>query len=91
MGSMKACSSETPFLQIGGVGGTVASKSALRYAGTLLSRVRAPHPAPWPGGGPESLRSSCCGLAIYKINQFLQIVIGLESFLFCFVLFCFNT
>ncbi|GFO47741.1 hypothetical protein PoB_007424600 [Plakobranchus ocellatus] len=49
-----------------GVGGTVASESALRSAGTLLSRVRAPPPAPWPDGGPESLRSPCCGLAIYK-------------------------
>ncbi|GFO03080.1 hypothetical protein PoB_002958500 [Plakobranchus ocellatus] len=34
----------------------------------LLSRVRIPPPAPWPCGGPESLRSPCCGLAIYK-NQ----------------------
>ncbi|GFO44990.1 hypothetical protein PoB_007149500 [Plakobranchus ocellatus] len=31
-----------------------------------MSRVRAPPPAPWPDGGPESLRSPCCGLAIYK-------------------------
>ncbi|GFO06484.1 hypothetical protein PoB_003298900 [Plakobranchus ocellatus] len=51
-----------------GVGGTVASESALRSAGTPLSRVRAPPPAPWPDGGPESLRSPGCGLAIYK-NQ----------------------
>ncbi|GFO03677.1 frizzled-9-like [Plakobranchus ocellatus] len=49
-----------------GVGGTVASESALRSAGTLLSRVRAPPTASWPDGGPESLRSPCCGLAIYK-------------------------
>ncbi|GFO13774.1 hypothetical protein PoB_004027900 [Plakobranchus ocellatus] len=47
-------------------GSTVACESALRSAGTLLSRVRAPLPASWPDGGPESLRSSCCGLAIYK-------------------------
>ncbi|GFO18620.1 hypothetical protein PoB_004512500 [Plakobranchus ocellatus] len=40
-----------------GVGGIVASESALRSAGNLLSRVRAPPPAPWPDGGPESLRS----------------------------------
>ncbi|GFO41820.1 hypothetical protein PoB_006832500 [Plakobranchus ocellatus] len=46
-----------------GVGGTVASESALRSAGILLSRVRAPLPAPWPDGGPGSLRSPCCGLA----------------------------
>ncbi|GFN78836.1 hypothetical protein PoB_000534200 [Plakobranchus ocellatus] len=45
------------------VGGTVDSESALRSAGTLLSRVRAMPPAPWPDGGPESLRSPCCGLA----------------------------
>ncbi|GFO32115.1 hypothetical protein PoB_005862000 [Plakobranchus ocellatus] len=49
-----------------GVGGTVASESALRSAGTLLSRVRAPLPALWPDGGLKSLRSPCCGLAIYK-------------------------
>ncbi|GFO39692.1 hypothetical protein PoB_006619700 [Plakobranchus ocellatus] len=49
-----------------GIGGTVASESALRSAGTFLSRVRAQPPAPWPDGGPESLRSPCCGLAIYK-------------------------
>ncbi|GFO28642.1 hypothetical protein PoB_005514700 [Plakobranchus ocellatus] len=49
-----------------GAGSTVACESALRSAGTLLSRVRAPLPAPWPDGGPESLRSPCCGLAIYK-------------------------
>ncbi|GFN85863.1 hypothetical protein PoB_001236900 [Plakobranchus ocellatus] len=49
-----------------GVGSTVACESALRSAGTLLSRVRAPLPAPWPDGGPESLRSPCCGLAKYK-------------------------
>ncbi|GFO00623.1 hypothetical protein PoB_002712800 [Plakobranchus ocellatus] len=33
-----------------GVGGSVAGESALRSAGTLLSRVRAPPPAPWPDG-----------------------------------------
>ncbi|GFO17683.1 reverse transcriptase-like protein [Plakobranchus ocellatus] len=44
---------------LGGVGSTVACESALRSAGTLLSRVRAPLPAHWPDGGPESLRSSC--------------------------------
>ncbi|GFO28061.1 hypothetical protein PoB_005456600 [Plakobranchus ocellatus] len=37
---------------IGGVGGTVARESALRSAGTLLSQVRAPPPAPLPDGGP---------------------------------------
>ncbi|GFO09171.1 hypothetical protein PoB_003567600 [Plakobranchus ocellatus] len=48
----------------GGVGDIVASESALRSAGTLLSRVPASPLAPWP----ESLRSPCCGLAVYK-NQ----------------------
>ncbi|GFN92508.1 hypothetical protein PoB_001901400 [Plakobranchus ocellatus] len=33
---------------------------------TLVSRVRAPSPVPWPDRGPESLRSPCCALAIYK-------------------------
>ncbi|GFO05940.1 hypothetical protein PoB_003244500 [Plakobranchus ocellatus] len=42
----------------GGVGGTVACESALRSAGNHLS--------PRPDGGPKSLRSLCCGLAIYK-------------------------
>ncbi|GFN83696.1 prolyl 4-hydroxylase subunit alpha-1-like protein [Plakobranchus ocellatus] len=58
-----------------GVGGTVASESTLRSAGTLLSRVRAPPPAPWLDGGPESLRSPCCGLAIYK-NQTSTVLWG---------------
>ncbi|GFO05180.1 C-type mannose receptor 2-like [Plakobranchus ocellatus] len=40
-----------------GVGGTVASESALRSAGTLLSRVLASSLALWPGRGPKSLRS----------------------------------
>ncbi|GFO30779.1 hypothetical protein PoB_005728400 [Plakobranchus ocellatus] len=37
-----------------GIGGTVVSESAMRCAGTLLSRVRAPLPAPWPDGGPKA-------------------------------------
>ncbi|GFO35959.1 hypothetical protein PoB_006246400, partial [Plakobranchus ocellatus] len=36
----------------GGIGGTVACESALRSAGTLLSRVRAPSSAHRPDGGP---------------------------------------
>ncbi|GFO03626.1 hypothetical protein PoB_003013100 [Plakobranchus ocellatus] len=51
------------YVSFGGVGGTVVSESTLRSAGTILSRVRAPPQAPWPDGGPESLRSPCCGLA----------------------------
>ncbi|GFN89187.1 mothers against decapentaplegic homolog [Plakobranchus ocellatus] len=43
-------------------------ESALKCAGSLLSRVRSPPPAPWPDGGPESLILPCCGLVIY-INQ----------------------
>ncbi|GFO36360.1 hypothetical protein PoB_006286500 [Plakobranchus ocellatus] len=54
------------FALSGGVGGTVACESALRSAGTLPSRVRAPPSAPRPDGGPQNLRSPCCGLAIYK-------------------------
>ncbi|GFO04303.1 Ccr4-not transcription complex subunit 6-like protein [Plakobranchus ocellatus] len=59
----------TPPMQLkksGGVGRTVASESALKSAGTLLSRVRAPPPVPWPDRGPKSLRSSYCGLAVYE-------------------------
>ncbi|GFO25633.1 hypothetical protein PoB_005213800 [Plakobranchus ocellatus] len=69
-----------------GVGGTVASKSALRSAGTLLSRVRAPPLAPWPDGGPEGLRSPCCGLAIYK-NQSMTLGFEIKSSVntLCFV------
>ncbi|GFO20423.1 hypothetical protein PoB_004692800 [Plakobranchus ocellatus] len=52
--------------QIWGVGGTVASESALRPAVTLLSRVRAPLWMPWPVGGLKDLRSPCCGQAIKK-------------------------
>ncbi|GFO02136.1 hypothetical protein PoB_002864100 [Plakobranchus ocellatus] len=51
-------------------GVTLASKSALGSAGTFLSRVQAPQLALWPDGEPESLRSPCCGLDIYK-NQLL--------------------
>ncbi|GFN88978.1 hypothetical protein PoB_001548400 [Plakobranchus ocellatus] len=47
------------------VRGSVESESALRSAGTLLSRVRALPPAPWPDGGPENLRSPCT-LVIHK-------------------------
>ncbi|GFN77879.1 hypothetical protein PoB_000438500 [Plakobranchus ocellatus] len=37
-----------------------------RSAGTLLSRVRAPPPAPCFDGGPGSLRSPCYELAVSK-------------------------
>ncbi|GFO18596.1 hypothetical protein PoB_004510100 [Plakobranchus ocellatus] len=47
------------------VGGTVVTESALKSAEILLSRSRAPPPTPWPDGGPESLRSSHCVLALY--------------------------
>ncbi|GFN81515.1 hypothetical protein PoB_000802100 [Plakobranchus ocellatus] len=49
----------------GSIGGIVASESALSSAGTLLSWVRAPPPAP----RPESLKSPCCELAVYKNKQ----------------------
>ncbi|GFO16951.1 hypothetical protein PoB_004345600 [Plakobranchus ocellatus] len=50
----------------GGVSGTVAFESALRSADTLLSRVRAPPSTLRTDGGPKSLRSPCCGLALHK-------------------------
>ncbi|GFO46101.1 hypothetical protein PoB_007260600 [Plakobranchus ocellatus] len=50
----------------------MVSESALRSTGALLSRVRAPPLAPWPDGGSEILRSSCCGQAIYK-NQIVHV------------------
>ncbi|GFO39012.1 hypothetical protein PoB_006551700 [Plakobranchus ocellatus] len=43
-----------------GVGGRVTCESALRFAGTLLSRVGAPPSPRRPNGGPKSLRSPCC-------------------------------
>ncbi|GFO50573.1 hypothetical protein PoB_007707800 [Plakobranchus ocellatus] len=60
---------------VGDVGGTVTSESALRSAGTLLSWFRAPTPTPRSEGGPESLRSPCCGLAIHK-NQIKAVVVS---------------
>ncbi|GFO18105.1 hypothetical protein PoB_004461000 [Plakobranchus ocellatus] len=56
----------------GGIGGTVVGESTLRSAGILLSRIRASLPAPWPKGWPKSLRSPCCGLAVYQ-NQLNQL------------------
>ncbi|GFN97623.1 gypsy retrotransposon integrase-like protein 1 [Plakobranchus ocellatus] len=75
-----------------GVGGTVAIESALRSAGTLLSRVRTPPPAPWPDGELESLRSPCCGLAIYKKTNLLlrlsQVLADIETILVVFLNNC---
>ncbi|GFN78864.1 reverse transcriptase [Plakobranchus ocellatus] len=42
------------FRMRGSAGGTVASESALRSPGTVLSRVRASPSAPWLNGGPET-------------------------------------
>ncbi|GFN91039.1 centrosomal protein of 192 kda [Plakobranchus ocellatus] len=57
---------------------TVDSESASGSARTLLLQVRTP-PASGPDGGPESLRSPCCGLAIYlkfKINRALRMEVS---------------
>ncbi|GFO30507.1 hypothetical protein PoB_005701200 [Plakobranchus ocellatus] len=62
------CSYKSLVLCAGGVSSTVISESALRSAGTLLPRVRAPPSAPRPDGGPQSPRSLCCGQTIYT-NQ----------------------
>ncbi|GFN82645.1 hypothetical protein PoB_000915100 [Plakobranchus ocellatus] len=59
-------------LSLHSIGNTVNSETALRSAGTLLSRVRVPSQAYLPGKRPESLRSPCFGLNIYpktKPNQ----------------------
>ncbi|GFN90210.1 hypothetical protein PoB_001671600 [Plakobranchus ocellatus] len=47
------------------------SEPALRSASTVLytaSRVQVSPLTPWPDGGPESLRSRRCGLAMHKTN-----------------------
>ncbi|GFO10917.1 hypothetical protein PoB_003742200 [Plakobranchus ocellatus] len=43
------------------VGGIVDSELTLRSARILLSRIRTLSPVPQSDGGPQSLRSSCCG------------------------------
>ncbi|GFO49733.1 hypothetical protein PoB_007623800 [Plakobranchus ocellatus] len=57
--------------------------SSLRSAGILLSRVRTPPLAPWPGGRPESLRSLCFGLAIYKYQSFKQFFMKFDIEIYC--------
>ncbi|GFN77065.1 histone-lysine N-methyltransferase suv420h1-like isoform x2 [Plakobranchus ocellatus] len=47
-------------------GGTVDSESALRNPGIPSAAGPSPPPVPWLDGLPESLRSLCCGLTIYK-------------------------
>ncbi|GFO31725.1 hypothetical protein PoB_005823000 [Plakobranchus ocellatus] len=60
---------EKIYLQIlGGAGGIVGSESALIPVGKLMLKVRAPPLEPSHDGGPESLISTCCGLALYT-NQ----------------------
>ncbi|GFN89530.1 hypothetical protein PoB_001603600 [Plakobranchus ocellatus] len=46
--------------------GTVVSEIALSSAGNHLLRAQASLLMSWPGGGPKSLRSPCCGLAVHK-------------------------
>ncbi|GFN74139.1 cathepsin d [Plakobranchus ocellatus] len=50
--SKKSISHFPPPTLPGTVGGTKACESALRSAGTLLSRVQVPPSAPQPDGGP---------------------------------------
>ncbi|GFO02968.1 pre-mRNA-processing factor 6 [Plakobranchus ocellatus] len=54
---------------VGIVCGTVDGNSALRSAGTLLLQVLTLPLAPWLDGGPENLRSPCCGLAVHHKNK----------------------
>ncbi|GFO10943.1 hypothetical protein PoB_003744800 [Plakobranchus ocellatus] len=63
-----------------GVSGTVVSELALKSAGALLSRFQAPPPASWPDGEPESLKSLCCGLAIFKKTTFLMHDVYIATF-----------
>ncbi|GFO17874.1 hypothetical protein PoB_004437900 [Plakobranchus ocellatus] len=49
-----------------GVSDTMVSDPTLKSAGIFVSGVRAPPSATWPDGGPQSLRSSCCELAMHK-------------------------
>ncbi|GFO37089.1 hypothetical protein PoB_006359400 [Plakobranchus ocellatus] len=49
-----------------GIGGRVDRESAVKSAGTFMSRLRAPPSAPWPDREPASMRSACCGLASHK-------------------------
>ncbi|GFO40580.1 hypothetical protein PoB_006708500 [Plakobranchus ocellatus] len=56
-----------------GFGGPVDDEPALRSARIHLSKVRAPPPAPWPGGGSESLRSTRRQLLITTNETKLQI------------------
>ncbi|GFN95072.1 hypothetical protein PoB_002157800 [Plakobranchus ocellatus] len=83
------CMAVSIYCRIGAVGGTVDSESSLRSAGTLLSRVRALPPAPWPDGRRESLRSPCFRLAIYKKINYCRILF--LTFLLLFVRIVFNS
>ncbi|GFO10895.1 hypothetical protein PoB_003740000 [Plakobranchus ocellatus] len=56
----------TTCLLRGSVGGTVTSESVLKSEGTILSWVRTLPPSLHPAGGPDSLGSPYCGLAIYE-------------------------
>ncbi|GFO34167.1 reverse transcriptase [Plakobranchus ocellatus] len=48
------------------VSAIVTSEAALKCAEIPPSWLRAPPPALWSDGEPESLRSLCCGLVIHK-------------------------
>ncbi|GFO04404.1 hypothetical protein PoB_003090900 [Plakobranchus ocellatus] len=65
-----------------GVGDIVVSESALRSAGTLLSRVRVSPPAPWHDGAPKSFRpllynKSNCGT---KVTSILTLMVSSDLY-----------
>ncbi|GFN82406.1 importin-11 [Plakobranchus ocellatus] len=58
------------------------SKSTLRSAGTCLSLVHAPPPAPWPFRGPKTLTNAPVDDFEFNTEQFLPYIESLFSLLF---------
>ncbi|GFO03485.1 hypothetical protein PoB_002999000 [Plakobranchus ocellatus] len=69
-----------------GVRGTVACESALRSAGTLLSRAGAPPSVPRPDRGPKSPRSLVVDWLYTITNPLLLLFLPLFLLLFLFLL-----